>query len=133
MATGISTRLTPTEGRKFALTLAGAFLALAGLLWWRDRHTVAVVFASISALLLLAALLFPGQLGPFYRLWMGFAAVLSRITSPIFLAIVYFGVIAPIGWIMRLFGKNALKAPTGSTVWVTRDVSARRSALERQF
>ena len=37
MAAGIPARLTAAEGRKFAFTVAAAFLVLAALLWWRGR------------------------------------------------------------------------------------------------
>ena len=30
---------TPQEGRKFGVTVGLAFVALAGLLWWRDKET----------------------------------------------------------------------------------------------
>jgi hypothetical protein len=101
--------LTPAEGRKFAWTVGTAFLALAGLFWWRDRPTVAVVLGALGGLLWLAGLAIPGRLGPVYRGWMGLAHAISKVTTPIFMGIVFFIIIAPVGLLMRLVGRNPIR------------------------
>ena len=47
------------EGRRFGLTVGGAFLALAALLWWRHHPTRTTVAAVLGALLVLAAAFAP--------------------------------------------------------------------------
>jgi hypothetical protein len=125
-------RLTPREGRKFALTLAVAFGVLAGVAWWRESPQATLVFGAIAVAFVLGGLLVPGKLGPVYRLWMGFAYALSRITTPIFMAVVYFLVITPIAVIRRALGGNPLRAHHGATCWVDRQ-QAPRGDLTRQF
>jgi len=132
---GVPTRLTPSEGRKFAFPVGGAFLALSGIVWWRGHVTMAAVLASVAGLLLLAGLLVPGLLGPVYRAWMGFALVLSKLTAPIVMGLVFFVVILPIGLVMRIFGRNpVVRKETDGTFWVSRPTGPdRHSDLTRQF
>ncbi len=134
METGIPARLSPAEGRKFGLTVGAAFLVLAGLLhYWRHRETAAAVFGAIGALLVLAALVIPGHLGPVYRGWMGLAKAISRVTTPIFMAVVFFVVVTPIGWLTRLLGRRPLEhRERDGSFWAAPE-SGGRADLERQF
>lgn len=136
MAQGIPARLTPAEGRRFAFPVGAAFLVLAGVVWWRQHATLLYVFASLGGLLIVAGLFVPGKLGPLYRGWMRFALLLSKVTTPIFMAIVFFLVIGPIGLMMRILGRNPMTRALrgGTTYWVAREErSGRRSDLTRQF
>jgi hypothetical protein len=112
--------------------LAVAFGVLAGVAWWRDSPRATLVFAAAAAAFVLGGLLVPGKLGPVYRAWMGFAQALSRITTPIFMGVVYFLVITPIAVIRRAVGGNPLRAHRGPTGWVDRQ-QAPRGDLTRQF
>jgi hypothetical protein len=125
-------RLTPHEGRKFALTLAVAFGVLAVVAWWRGSPRALLVFGVLAEAFVLGGLLVPGKLGPVYRLWMGFAHVLSRVTTPVFMAVVYFLVITPIAVIRRTLGGNPLRAHRGATGWVDRQ-QVPHGDLTRQF
>lgn len=116
------------------MTVGLAFLALAGLLYfWRHKETAGAVIGGLGGLLVLAGLILPGHLGPVFRAWMGFAHLLSKVTTPIFMGLVFFGVILPIGLLRRLFGKHSLvhREQNGS-YWVP-PVSGGRSDIERQF
>ena len=126
--------MTAGEGRKFAFTVGLAFAALTGLFAWRGHAVPAMVTAALSAGLLLAGIAIPGRLDPVYRGWMAFALLLSRITTPVFMGIVYFMVISPIGLLMRLFGRNPL-APreTAGTRWISRAATGGRGGMENQF
>jgi hypothetical protein len=109
LAEGIPTRLTAREGRRFAFPVGIAFLIFGGIAWWRDHHAVAPVFGGIGMLLLAAGALLPARLGPVFRAWMGLAHAISRVTTPIFMGIIYFIVIFPIGLGMRLLGRNPIR------------------------
>jgi hypothetical protein len=133
---GIPARLSPEEGRKFGLSVGLAFLLIGGIIWfWRGHVTVPLVFAALGGPLLLAGLIIPGKLGPVYRAWMGFALLLSKITTPIFMGITFFLVIGPVALVMRLMGKNPMvRKEEHGTFWVPRpDGPGRRSDLKRQF
>ena len=80
---------------------------------------VAPVFGSLGMLLLAAGVLVPTRLGAVFRAWMGLARAISRVTTPIFMGIVYFIVIFPVGLSMRLLGRNPIRhPPTGGSYWV---------------
>ena len=132
MAHNVPARLTATEGRRFGFTLGIAFLALASVLWWREHDLPATVAASLGALLLLSALVIPARLGPVHDAWMRMALAISKITTPVLMAIVYFIVITPIGLVRRLAGKSPIAVRTAATRWEPR-VEHSRSDLHRQF
>lgn len=132
MAQGIPARLTPAEGRKFAWTVGTAFLALAGLLWWREKPTAATVLGGVGILLWLAGAAVPGRLGPVFRGWMALAHAISKVTTPIFMGVVFFVVIAPVGVLMRLFGRNPVRhRPRDGSYWQGR--TEPRGSLTNQF
>jgi len=130
----VSARLTPAQGRRFGLTLGAAFVALGGVLVWRGRAAAPVALV-LGLALLAAGLVVPARLGPLQHAWMALGAALSRITTPIFLGVVYFAVIMPIGLLLRARGRNPLTVHrSGATCWVPRTVDARsRRDMERQF
>ena len=129
----IKTHQTRQELRSFGLTVGIAFIALAALLLWREPDGVFwKVFASIGAALVLAGLVIPAQLGPVYRGWMKFALLLSKVTTPLFMGIIYFGLFLFTGLIRRAMGKNAMvRREVNGSFWAAREVT--RGNLERQF
>ena len=140
MEARVRTRLTAAAGRKFGFTLGSAFVVLAlVILALRGLSLGVQIIAVIGSLLLLAGVLVPTRLGPVERSWMAFGHLISRVTSPIFLAILYFLVITPIGLLRRAFGHNALRRSPGDAglapggTWVARPTDKTRSDLSRQF
>lgn len=127
-------RLTAAEGRRFGLTVGLAFLAIAGILAWRERTTAAWVAGALGGLLVLGGLATPTRLGPFERAWMALARALSRVTTPIVLSLVYFLAITPIGLVMRALGRNPLtRTERDGGFWVARDPGERQGDLRRKF
>jgi hypothetical protein len=105
------------------------------LAWWRGRLLTAGVATGVGLALVIAALVVPARLGPIYRLWMGLAAAMSKVTTPVFMGIIYFAVVTPTGLLRRLAGKDSLVRPrTAKSFWVSRAADAqRRAGMERQF
>lgn len=131
MAHGIPARLTAAEGRKFAFTVGAAFLVLAAFTWWREHALLFRIFGALAGTLLVAGALVPGRLGPVYRAWMAFALALSKVTTPIFMGIVFFVVIAPVGLVMRAFGRNPIRhRPENGSFWAARGP---RGGMTNQF
>lgn len=131
----VPTGLSPAEGRKFACTVGAAFLLLGALAWYRHHPVLMTGFGATGAGLLIAGLVLPGNLTPVWRLWMGLAHAISRVTTPVFMALVYFLVFTPFGAIKRLAGGNALHRPADSSgYWLKRSpAQGPGSDLERQF
>jgi len=131
---GIPARLTAAQGRKFGLTVGLAFLALAALVYfWRHRVVTGEVLGAVGALLALAALVVPTRLGPLERAWMGLAKAISKVTTPLFMGVVFFVVVTPIGALMRLVGRRALVHPERDGGFWAPPASGGRSDIERQF
>jgi len=111
-----------SSDRSFGLVFAGVFLLIAAWplwsgatpRWWAGG--VAAVFAVI-------ALTKPTLLAGFNRLWIKLGLLLGKFVSPIALGILFFGVLTPIGIVMRLVGKDPLRlkrdAAAGS-YWIQR-------------
>jgi hypothetical protein len=133
LAPRVSTRLTASKGRRFGFTLGFGFLALGALLLWRDRQIAATVTGGLGSVMLLAGLMIPTLLGPVERGWMALAHAISKVTTPIFMALVYYLTIFPIGTVMRALGRNPLvHAAKDGGFWV---VHERRNAnhMNHQF
>jgi hypothetical protein len=68
---------------------------------------------------------------------MGLARAISKVTTPIFMGIVYFVVLTPTGLLRRGLAKKTLSpARSAKTFWVDRkpmEPEAARRRMERQF
>lgn len=114
--------------------MGGAFLLLASLLWWKGKP-VAPVLGALGALLALAGVAIPTLLGPVQRAWMGLAHAISKVTTPVFMGVIYFVVLTPVGLLRRSFGHNAIvRKAEGGSYWVDRRAEgAQKTGMERQF
>jgi hypothetical protein len=119
------TRQHTEEGgsdRSFGWVFAIVFLTVAcwpllhggQLRWWAMVPSVAMAGC---------ALLKPAWLTVPNRLWTKIGVLLGHIVSPIALGILFYGVLTPIGLIIRLFGKDPLRLkldPGAQTYWIER-------------
>jgi hypothetical protein len=135
MAAGIPARLSAADGRKFGLTVGTAFLAFGAIALWRGKQRTAMVLFALGGLLVVAALVAPTALGPVERAWMGLALAISKVTTPIFMGIVYFVVILPIGLVRRLTGNSPIVPPErAASRWDSHEPAvADGERMERQF
>lgn len=135
MAGRVPARLTAAEGRKFGLTVGGAFLVIAAVLWWRDKPMASNVTGVIGFVLAVAGLAIPTRLGPVERAWMKLAHVISKVTTPIVMGVMYLGVLTPVGALRRALGGNPLAhAQVEGSYWRSRPEGSRRSGSPlRQF
>lgn len=111
-----------SSNRSFGLVFTVVF-AIIGLLPLFSGHGLRtwalIVAAGIAAVTFLAS----DVLAPFNRLWAKFGLLLHRITSPLVLGIMFFGVITPMGWMMRALGKDLLRLkldPAAPSYWIAR-------------
>jgi hypothetical protein len=129
-----SARLSAAEGRKFGLTVGAAFLVLAAISFWRGHRIPVIVLGAIGTLLVLSALVIPRQLGPVERGWMRLAEAISKVTTPIFMGVVYFLVLTPVAAGLRLVGHRALQhQPVDGSYWRHRPAGQRTGDITRQF
>jgi hypothetical protein len=102
----VLTRHDTRELRAFGLGLAMLLvLVFFGLLpWLGDRPRPAWPVLA-SALIAVAALGWPPALLPIYRLLRPVARVLGTINTWLLLGTLYFGMLTPVGWILRRLGR----------------------------
>jgi hypothetical protein len=126
--------LTAAQGRRFGLTVGGAFLVLAAIAWWRAHPVSTGVLGGIGATLAVGGLLIPTRLGSVERAWMRLAHLISRVTTPVVMGVMYLLVLTPIGLVRRAAGGDPLahSAHDGS-YWKARAQERRASNLKRQY
>ena len=113
--------------REFGLIVGGVLLLLSTYWWFRGKLPDArLVTAVIGSLLVLLGLVIPRALVWPNKAWMALAEVLGFVSTRIILAIVFFGIVTPIGMVKRLFGWDPLhrRDPASDSYW--RDYSARQ-------
>ena len=136
MSSSSSTEAAPftaRDGRRFAFPVGTAFFVLMGILVWRDKETAAWVVGGLGAALWLGGTVAPAHLGPIYRGWMKMALAISKVTTPIFLGIVYYLILTPTGLVMRVLGKRPIVHPLQDRSYWRRGRASTRSDLSRQF
>jgi hypothetical protein len=134
LAAGTPARLSSAEGRKFGLLVGGAFLVLGLVLRWRGHVTAAAVAGGLGAALVLGGLVLPTRLGLVHRGWMGLAHLISRVTNPVFMGVVFFLVFTPAGLLARLFGHRPLsRSPAAASYWHSRAAGETRGHMDHQF
>jgi hypothetical protein len=134
MAAAPAPRLSAAVGRRFGLTVGTAFLALAGLAWWRAHPILMTGLGGLGSSLVVAGLLIPSQLVPLERQWMRLAHLISRVTTPVVMSVLFLAVLLPVGVLRRAFGGNPLvHTPSESSYWRRRPDGQRASQLTRQF
>ena len=76
----------------------------------------------------------PVPLDTGYGFWMGIAVGISKVTTPIFMGIIFFVVIAPIGLFMRLVRRNPVKhKPRNGSYWTDHAAEDERGTMTNQF
>ncbi len=95
--------------RKFALLVGGVLILISLWLFFRRRsEVIRFVILGVGSLLVLIGILFPHVLKGVYRVWMGVAFAIGWVVSRILLAILFYVVVTPAGFVARLTGKKFL-------------------------
>lgn len=125
-----------SSDRSFGLlfgALAGAAAVLAA---WKGRSSE-FGWGAIAVLFLAAALFMPALLGPLNRGWRRLALLLSKVTTPIIMGLLFFFVLTPVGVVMRLTGKDPLRVRferDSPSYWLGRTSQGdRQTSMTRQF
>ncbi len=95
--------------RSFGLLVGGIFCVIA--LWptvFRGEPPRWWAFA-IGTALIGIGLVLPVALAPVYRVWMKVGHVLGWINTRIILGVIFYGLITPMGLVMRMLGKDSMR------------------------
>ena len=87
----------------------------------------------ISITFLILGLMNSKILSPLNRLWFKIGIILGTIISPIIMGIIFFFVVTPIGYLMRLFKKDVLnlKFNDNKSYWIEK--KGPKSKMKNQF
>lgn len=90
--------------RNFGLTTGAMIALIFGLFFpWLLNVGFPLWPWLFFAVLATVGLVAPASLRVVYRVWMRFGLMMSRVMTPLVLGIVFFGVLLPMGLIMRMF------------------------------
>lgn len=80
--------------------------------------------AAMSVCFLVIAVVMPKILAPLNRVWMLVGLVLHKVTNPVVMGLLFFFVLTPTGFLMRLSGKDPMNLKFDSdaeSYWILRD------------
>jgi hypothetical protein len=84
---------------------------------------LASTFLILGLMLLLLSVVKPVYLSPLTKIWHLFGYTLGKITSPIILGVIFFGIITPIAILTRFFGRDELRLKIRpiNSCWIKRE------------
>lgn len=112
-----------SSDRSFGIVMAALF-GLVGLFPLLHGNAVRWWSLGLAAAFLILALFWTRPLRPLNLAWLKFGLLLSRIISPIVLALLFYVTVTPIGLIMRAFGQDPLRlrrSAAGKSYWIVRE------------
>ncbi|MGI9341647.1 MAG: SxtJ family membrane protein [Gammaproteobacteria bacterium] len=121
--------------REFGLVTGGIVAGLFGLFfpWVFERSWPLwpwIVFAVLGGWGLIA----PMSLRPVYRGWMRFGLMLSKVMTPLILGIVFFLLITPVAFLMKVFGNDPMSRDfDGSDSYRVPTKKAKPENLEKPY
>lgn len=134
---GRRTEIRMASDRAFGLVMATA-CGLVGL--WPLIHGKPVRVPALDLCAAFAALAFlrPAWLHPLNRLWTALAGAMSRVTTPVVCGLLFYLVVTPLAYLMRLCGKDPLRLrrdESRQTYWLERppEHAPARESMRLQF
>ena len=87
----------------------------------------------VSIIFLILGILKSNILTPLNKVWFKFGILLGNIISPIIMTFIFFLVVTPISFIMKIFGKDILnlKKNNNSSYWIKKDKQS--DSMRKQF
>ena len=129
-----SSKIQMSSNRNFGLVFALVFFIIGFWFFRGEINQIKTVPIFISFIFLILGFLNSKLLTPLNKLWFKFGILLGAFVSPIIMAIVYFIVVTPTGFIMKVFGKDILNSKfqkNKKTYWIERKKI--KSSMKEQF
>ncbi|HEY3354349.1 MAG TPA: SxtJ family membrane protein [Polyangia bacterium] len=129
---------SPRQARAFAAGWLPAFLLLVAALAWRRHHALAlpVTLAGLAVVSAGAGLVIPRAARALFIGAMIATYPLAWLMSGVLLAVVFYGVLTPVGLLARLCGHDPLRRRGGRgarSYWVARGADAPTDRYFRQY
>jgi hypothetical protein len=109
--------------RNLGVTFAVVLALIAALKFYRG-DAAAVYWLAAAAVFLACAFLWTAPLRPLNVVWHRLGLILFAVVSPLVMGVVFYTTVAPIGLLMRRFGKDPLRLefdPAARSYWIERD------------
>lgn len=115
--------LNDRQLRYFGASLAALLLVFAGLAFWKWHSAIAsTILILLAALLVLIYYLFPSSQRRIYNVFRKVTSPIQLVMTAMILAVVYFVVLTPIGWMLRGSKVNIRReSEDQSTFWLKRN------------
>ena len=124
-----------SSDRSFCIVFAAFFAIVGAYKIWTGSSLPASFLVSLSGLFIGLAILNPALAAPLNRLWMQFGLLLAKVANPVFLGLLYYSTIVPVGLFFRLSGKDQLRLkydPAAKSYWIERTKTESES-MTNQF
>jgi len=111
------------DARKFGKTFSAVFFVISMIALWKGSGSWGWFLAAAAGFLVVGVAA-PRLLGPLYWAWMKFAFALGWFNTRLFLGIVFYLIITPVGLVMRILRKDALRLKfdrAASSYWIPRE------------
>ena len=122
-----------SSNKSFGLLFFVVFLILA--LWpLKNGSNINLYFIIVSAIFLILGLINSKLLSPLNKSWIKLGEILGMIIAPIVMALVYFVILTPVSFIVRIFGKDLLGLKflnEKETYWIKRKKNI--GSMKKQF
>ena len=122
-----------SSNKSFGLLFFVVFLIL-GLWPLKNGENLNFYFITASVVFLLLGLINSKLLSPLNKSWIKLGEILGMIIAPIVMALVYFVILTPVSFIVRLFGKDLLGLKflkEKETYWIKRKKNI--GSMKKQF
>ena len=98
-----------------------------------NNESIRIWSLIISIIFLILGILDSKILSPLNKIWFKFGIFLGKIISPIVMGVIFFLVVTPIGFLMRLLGKDVLnlKYSDLKSYWIEK--TGPKSKMKNQF
>ena len=124
------------SNKKFGLFVTLVFLIFSVYLFSCEAIKLSYLSFGLSGLFFLVTLVKAEWLFPLNKLWMRLGLLLGIFFSPIILGVIFFGMLTPMSFVMRLLGRDelALKKQLKKTHWAAKKLGAVSSdSFKNQF
>ena len=124
--------IKPSSNRSFGIVFFIVFLLIA-IYPLLNNGELRIWSLIIAMIFLVLGLIKSKVLTPLNKLWFKFGLLLGKIVSPLIMGIIFFFIVTPTAFIMRIIGKDLLnlKFSNKKTYWIEK--TGPKSKMKNQF
>ena len=128
-----NSKIKINSNRSFGIVFFFVFLIIS--LWpLLNGNPLRVWSIFVAIIFLILGLINSNFLTPLNKLWFKFGKLLGFIVAPIVMGVIFFLIITPTGFIMKMLGKDLLNKKYNNKIksyWINREKS--KSTMKKQF